>query len=56
MEDRFNTPLGHFEILVMPFGLTNTAVFQALVNNVFRNMLNTFLFLYIADILIFSET
>ncbi|KAK7922179.1 hypothetical protein WMY93_009081 [Mugilogobius chulae] len=52
----FNTPLGHFEYLVMPFGLTNApAVFQALVNDVLRDMLNKFVFVYIDDILIFSK-
>ena len=53
----FNTPLGHFEYLVMPFGLTNApAVFQALVNDVLRDMLNQFVFVYLDDILIFSKT
>lgn len=38
----------------MPFGLTNApAVFQALVNDVHRDMLHKFLFVYIDDILIF---
>ena len=51
----FNTPSGHYEYLVMPFGLTNApAVFQALVNNVLREMLNSFAFVYLDDILIFS--
>jgi len=51
----FNTPLGHFEYLVMPFGLSNApAVFQALVNDVLRDMLNRFIFVYLNDILIFS--
>ena len=51
----FNTPLGHFEYLVMTSGLTNTpAVFQALVNDVLRDMLNRFIFVYLDDILIFS--
>ncbi len=37
----FNTPTGHYECLVMPFGLANApAVFQALVNDVLRDMLN----------------
>uniref|UniRef100_A0A3P8R7J1 Gypsy retrotransposon integrase-like protein 1 n=1 Tax=Astatotilapia calliptera TaxID=8154 RepID=A0A3P8R7J1_ASTCA len=53
----FNTPLGHFEYLVMPFGLTNApAVFQALVNDVLRDFLNVFVFVYLDDILIFSKT
>ncbi|KAK7879248.1 hypothetical protein WMY93_033967 [Mugilogobius chulae] len=52
----FNTPLGHFEYLVMPFGLTNApAVFQALVNDVLRDMLNKFVFVYLDDILVFSR-
>ena len=53
----FNTHLGHFEYLVMPFGLTNTpAVFQALVNDVLRDFLNTFVVVYLDDILVFSRT
>ncbi|CAK6981241.1 uncharacterized protein LOC108874699, partial [Scomber scombrus] len=53
----FNTHLGHFEYLVMPFGLTNApAVFQALVNDVLRDMLNRFVFVYLDDILIFSHS
>ena len=53
----FNTPLGHFEYLVMPFGLTNApAVFQALINDVLRDMLDRFVFVYLDDILIFSSS
>ncbi len=52
-----NTPLGHFKCLVMPFGLTNApAVFQALINDVLRDFLNRFVFVYLDDILIFSQT
>lgn len=52
----FNTPLGHFEYLVLPFGLTNApAVFQALVNDVLRDFINHFVFVYLDDILIFSK-
>ena len=41
----------------MPFGLTNTpAVFQVLVNDVLRDFLNCFIFVYLDDILIFSHT
>ena len=50
----FNTPSGHYEYLVMPFGLSNCpAVFQGLINDVLRDMLNKFVFVYIDDILIF---
>lgn len=53
----FNTPLGHFEYLVMPFGLTNApTMFQALINDVLCDMLNKFIFVYLDDILIFSES
>ena len=53
----FNTHLGHFEYLVMPFGLTNApAVFQALVNDVLRDLLNVSVVVYLDDILIFSRT
>ena len=52
----FNTPTGHWEYLVMPFGLTNApAVFQALVNDVLRDMINKSVFVYLDDILIFSK-
>lgn len=51
----FNTPVSHFEYRVLPFGLVNApSVFQALVNDVLRDMLNVFVFVYIDDILIFS--
>lgn len=42
--------------LVMPFCLTNApAVFQSLINDVLRDMLNSFVFVYLDDILIFSR-
>ncbi len=53
----FNTPTGHFEYRVLPFGLTNApAVFQALINDVLRDMVNRFVFVYLDDILIFSPS
>ncbi|KAI2661374.1 Transposon Tf2-6 polyprotein [Labeo rohita] len=53
----FNTPRGHFEYLVMPFGLSNApAVFQALVNDVLKDMIDQFIYVYLDDILIFSHS
>lgn len=51
-----NTPLGYSEYLVMPSGLQTPAVFQALVNDVLRDFLNRFVFVYLDYILIFSKT
>ena len=57
MEDGLQHPTGHYEYLAMPFSLTNApAVFQALVNDVLRDMLNKHVFVYLDDILIFSRT
>lgn len=56
MKTAFNKPLGHFEYLVTPFGLTNApALFQALVNDILRDFLNRFVFVYLDDILMCSR-
>ena len=53
----FNSPRGHYEYCVIPFGLTNApAVFQALVNDDLREVINRYVFVYLDDILVFSET
>src|SRR5882724_8736519 len=48
---------GSFEFLVMPMGLTNTpATFQAFMNQIFQDMTDIFVVLYLNDILIFSDS
>jgi len=53
----FSTTTGHYETLVMPFGLANSpSVFQSFINDVFRDMLNRWVIVYIDDILIYSNS
>ncbi len=53
----FSTTTGHYEYLVMPFGLANSpSVFQSFINDVFRDMLNRWVIVYIDDILIYSTS
>ncbi|KAK3506487.1 hypothetical protein QTP70_002093 [Hemibagrus guttatus] len=48
---------GHYEYRVMPFGLTNApAVFQALINGVFQDLLGKWVIAYIDDILVYSTS
>ena len=52
----FRTRYGHFEYMVMPFGLTNApAVFQHMMNDIFREYLDHFVVIYLDDILVFSS-
>lgn len=52
----FNTCNGHFEYLVMPFGLCNApAIFQRFMNAIFHDFSNSFVIIYLDDILIFSK-
>ena len=52
----FQTQYGSFEWLVMPEGLTNTpASFQRFMNDIFTNMIDVSVVMYLDDILVYSD-
>lgn len=52
----FRTRYGQFEFLVMQFGLRNApAAFQRMVNDLFHDLVDVYVVLYLDDIIIFSE-
>ncbi|MBW0533175.1 hypothetical protein O181_072890 [Austropuccinia psidii MF-1] len=53
----FRTKYGSFEYLVMPFGLTNApASFQNLVNDIFQDILDVYVLVYLDYIMVFSKS
>ncbi|MBW0471783.1 hypothetical protein O181_011498 [Austropuccinia psidii MF-1] len=53
----FRYKYGSFEYLVMPFGLTNApASFQNLVNDIFQDLLDVDVVVYLDDIMVFSKS
>ena len=52
----FRTRYGSFEWLVMPFGLTNApSAFQRFMNDIFSDLLDVHVIIYLDDILIYSD-
>ena len=52
----FQTQYGSFEWLVMPKGLTNApACFQRFMNDIFADMIDISVVMYLDDILVYSD-
>ncbi|KAA0064138.1 ty3-gypsy retrotransposon protein [Cucumis melo var. makuwa] len=57
IDDLFDQLYGHYEFIVMSFRWTNSpTVFMDLMNRVFKDFLDTFVIIFIDDILVYSKT
>ena len=53
----FSVNNGHYEYVRMPFGLKNApSTFQRVMDNIFREFINKFVFIYMDDLIIFSKS